>query len=197
MKIELNCITISLRSSTLESPDPPLPLWSWMLPRSPNFPGNVGRDPHLKACQVLENYCAMTVISFLRVLKKTTHLNFRVSCLLTTHFHTSPLRQPFIWTQRNSLELVFFHDFLESKSSGALFLSHFLLSIFLRCSISSPSSLAVLPVVRFKCRCVGLIPIFPLTSLLHGSEMEFQAAWIMPSKAANACWGPTVGQTWR
>lgn len=84
-----------------------LVLWSWMLPGSPSFPGSVDRDPHAKACQVLGNDYAMTVISFPRVLKKN-HLNFRVSCLLTTHFHTSPLRQPVIWTQHNSLELGLF-----------------------------------------------------------------------------------------
>lgn len=125
----------------------------------------------------------MTIISFLSDLK-FFFLNLRVSCLLTTNFLYSTIKTAFPLDSDQFPWSLFFHAFLERISSLSSFSVSFRLlpSIFLQCSISFPSmlsSLTVLPIARLKCLCVGLIPIFPSTSRLWSSEMEFQAAWIM------------------
>lgn len=124
------------------------------------------------------------VISFLWDLKKEKNfLNLRLSCFLTTNFSYFTFKTAFHMDSSQSPWILLFMASLKVYLLRAPF--HFLPSISLQCFCfcffhSMLTSLAALPIIRFKCLCVGLIPIFLSTSLLQGSEMEFQTAWIMP-----------------
>lgn len=126
-------------------------------------------------------------------LKRKLLFNLRVSCSLTTNFHTLTFKTAFHLDSYQCPWIPFFHGFLESIFSRSSFSVsfHFPPSIFLQCSISFPSmlsSLEVLPIVRLKCLCVRHT-YFSIHLVPPRLRNEISSCLNNAIQAINVCWG--------